>query len=287
MTTPAATRLLGLLAPAALTAAFCTTLAAAPTVAPTTTPALDENLVRLSLHPEHAAITPGGTVWIGVRMEIEDGWYTYWPGKNDTGGPSVVKPAGPEGVTFGDVRWPAPQRYLQPGDILDHVFRKSVTALVPVTAPADASVGANLELTFDVSWMVCSSVCIPGDQIVTLSLPVASELPQADPNTSRIIAESRARIPRPVPTDERVVKFQWNGPEVTLRVPGSYKIAFYPNVKSSIVANIHHGGEAQADFLTLRTVGEPTLLSGVLEIFSPDGHSRVIEIRSSPGSPNG
>ena len=59
------------------------------------------------------------------------------------------------------------------------------------------------------------------------------------------------------------------------------------DTKSSTITNIHHEGTAQADFLVLKTVGEPATISGILEIFSPDGHSRVFQLRSSPTAPNG
>lgn len=277
MTIPASARMLGVLMPLALTA-IATPAALAHD---------DEELVRVSVVAEHPAITPGATVWIGVRMDIDDGWYTYWPGKNDSGLGSSVKPAGPEGTTFGPVEWPAPERQLLPGDILDHVYRKSVTALIPVTAPADAQKGEVLDLSFDVSWLVCKSVCIPGDQTVTLSLPIVSELPPADANASKQIADTRARVPKPMPADERIATVQWNGTEATVRVRGAHSLAFYPDTRSSVVANIHHGGTSQADFLVLKTVGEPSVLSGILEIYSSDGRSRVFRLRSSPASPNG
>ncbi len=246
-----------------------------------------DDLVRVSVLAEHPDITPGGTIWIGIRMDIEEGWYTYWPGKNDSGSISVVEPKGSGGVSFGSVEWPAPTRYLMPGDILDHVYRNSVTALVPVTAPRHAEVGSTLELVFDVSWMVCESVCIPGERTVTLMLPVAQELSPADQAASKAISEARLRIPQPLPHGERIATTTWNGPEVTVRARGAHKLAFYPDTKCSTISNIHSKGAAESDFLILKTVGEPQMLSGVLEVFSSDGHSRVFLLRSSPTSPNG
>lgn len=249
--------------------------------------AADEDLVRVVAIAEHGSITPGGTVWVGIRMDMEEGWYTYWPGKNDSGEGSSIKPSGPEGVTFGSVQWPAPTRYLLPGDILDHVYRKSVTALIPVTAPQEARIGSSIDMTFDVSWLVCSTVCIPGDKTVTLSLPVTEQSAVADSDSVKIIADARARIPEPLPQDKRLVTMQWEGSQVTIRARGSFRLAFYPDTKSSIISNIHHGGSAETDFLTLNIVGEPVLLSGILEVFSSDGRSRVFQVRSSPTAPNG
>lgn len=249
--------------------------------------AADEELVRVVAIAEHASITPGGTIWIGIRMEMEDGWYTYWPGHNDSGYGNKIDPQGPDGVTFGPVQWPAPTRQLSTGDILDHVYRKSITALIPVTAPQQARIGSTINMTFDVSWLVCQSVCIPGDQTVTLSLPVTEQFAPADSGSVKTIADARGRIPESLPRDKRIVTMHWDGPDVTVRARGSFKLAFYPDTTSSVISNIHHDGYAETDFLILKTVGEPALLSGILEIFSSDGRSRAFQIRSSPTAPNG
>lgn len=251
--------------------------------------AAEETLVRASALAERAGITPGGTVWIGVRFEIKDGWHTYWPGQNDTGLGTEITPSGPDSVAFGPIRWPAPHRYTAPGDILDHVHDGEVTALIPVTASADAPVGSTLELSFDLAWLVCDAVCIPGWKTVTLRLPVVAETGDADPATAGVFAAARARIPEPVPADGRVVTTEWEkgpddaGPIASLRARGAFRMAFYPDQDCDRVRGLLESGATESDELRLRFDERQPTLSGVVEVFSRDGRSKVYKIRSQPG----
>lgn len=249
----------------------------------------EEVLVRASAVAERPGVTPGGTVWVGVRFEIKDGWHTYWPGQNDTGFGTEITPSGPEGVSFGPIAWPAPHRYTAPGDILDHVHESEVTALVPVTAPAGAAIGSSLDLSFDLAWLVCKSVCIPGWETVTLSLPVVEATPGTDASVAGVFAAARARIP--VPGDGRAVTVEWDkaaqdsgGRTVRLRASGASRMAFYPDDAGDRVVGLLRDGEAASEELVLRLNGQEPRLSGVVEVFSADGKSKVYSIGSTPGA---
>jgi thiol:disulfide interchange protein DsbD len=249
----------------------------------------EEVLVRASAVAERPGVMPGGTVWVGVRFEIKDGWHTYWPGQNDTGFGTEITPSGPEGVSFGPTAWPAPHRYTAPGDILDHVHESEVTALVPVTAPADAAIGSSLDLSFDLAWLVCKLVCIPGWETVTLSLPVVEATPGTDASVAGVFAAARARIP--VKNDGRAVSIEWDeaaedadGRTVRLRASGASRMAFYPDDAGDRVVGLLRDGEAASEELVLRLNGQEPRLSGVVEVYSADGKSRVYSIGSRPGA---
>lgn len=246
-----------------------------------------DDLVRVRVVSEHPDITPGGTVWLGVRFEIEDGWYVYWPGRNDTGSGSEIKPAGPPNVRYGGVQWPAPTRQVAPGDIVNHVYKTAVTALIPVTAPADAEVGSELELSFDAAWLVCQDVCVPGFETVSITLPVVQEASPPDPRVAGLFAESRARIPKPQPDRERVATVEWTDQHAVLRARGAFRMAFYPDADCTPILNLSTAGAGESDSLRLRMPDKERRLSGVVELFSRDGISRVYLIRSTPDAPNG
>lgn len=261
-------------------------LASAGAAAHTQTEPDEDHLVRVRALAEHGGITPGGTVWIGIHFEIQDGWYTYWPGMNTSGLGTVINPSGPESVAFGPVQWPAPTRHTLPGEIIDHIHRRAVTALVPVTASSEARVGEEITLSFALDWLVCKDVCIPGWETVTLTLPVVAEQSEPDAAHAKVFAESRARIPRPLPESERLLQVDWNGPTATVRARGAFRLAYYPDTDASPVPDLFTSGEAESDTMQLRPEA-PHLLSGVIEIFARDGNSRVFRFRSSPESPNG
>ena len=266
--------------------AACSALLPTPMAHAQPHPGTGEPLVRASAHAEHAGIAPGQTVWVGVRFQIEDAWHIYWPGQNDTGFGTTVSPSGPAGVTFGPVLWPAPKRYVSPGDILDHVYENAVMALVPVTLSAEAEAGEQIELTFASDWLVCRELCIPGDATVSLTLPVRAA--PAEPNTSATphFAEARSRLPNDSDGTERVVTVEWHGSTAVIRARGAHHMAFYPDDRSTRVRNLLASGQAQADALRLEVEADNPRLSGYVEVTIRDQRSRVYRIDSTPQNPN-
>ena len=145
-----------------------------------------------TLIAEHSSIAPGSTVRIAVDFAINPGWHLYWPGRNDTGFEPQVEWELPEGWTIGDLHWPAPVRYVSPGDILDHIYEDRLTLIADLTAPADAT--DSVDIAAELSWLVCKDVCIPEDARVSMSLAVSesSQPTQSTAHTSAFAAaESR------------------------------------------------------------------------------------------------
>jgi DsbC/DsbD-like thiol-disulfide interchange protein len=264
---------------------------------------VEEVLVTTSVRLEHAGATPGGTVWAAVRFEIKPGWHIYWPGQNDTGAVTEISVNGPPGLRAGPVRWPPPQRYVSPGDILDHVYTEMVTALVPVTLPTDATVGETVELSFDLSWVACEEVCIFGEETVRVSLAVVERAPgvdqadRVDPatvlTTAELFAAARARLPEPADAFDRIAKIHWENNTAVIRARGAHALAFYPGDGGLRVDDLMGCGVSTGDTLRL-PVSTPAgagsggrkakvaglSLEGLLEVFSPDGISRVYEVKS-------
>lgn len=251
--------------------------------APHTEP--EEELVRASAHAEHQGIQPGQTVWIGLRLDMADGWYTYWPGQNDTGFGTIITPNGPTGVTFGEPKWPLPQRHITSDFILDHVYRDSVLVLVPVTLAGDARIGEHIDLDFHLDWLVCSDVCIPGEATVVVSLPVIDAEPEPNSSVTDWFTATRVRIPQPLPENERLITVEWNNNTAVLRARGAHRMTFYPDSKSSQIQNLHKQGDTDGDMMRLSVLGENPTISGVVEIFSRDERSKIYRISFDARNP--
>ncbi len=266
----------------------CVTALAAVAIAPAHGAGAADAPVTVRVVAEAPGVTPGGTVWVGVHLQTKDGWHTYWPGQNNTGMPTQIRPTGPEGVAFDEPVWPAPRRLLASGGMaVDHVFQGPVAALIAVTAPADAEVGSGLELRFDVSWMACEVMCVAGDDSVTLTLPVLAEAPEPDAGVAELFAATRRRVPEPVPSTERVVLVECTANGATIRARGATRLAFYPDGRGTRIGSLVEMGVAEGDMLRLefhkdRDPADPLMLSGVLEVFSHDGRSRVYRVRKAP-----
>ena len=46
---------------------------------------------------------------IGIKMDMQKNWHTYWKNPGDSGGPIKVSWKADENITFSSVMWPAPQ----------------------------------------------------------------------------------------------------------------------------------------------------------------------------------
>ncbi len=97
--------------------------------------------LRATLISEQASFVPGQTTYLGLHMDLDDEWHTYWKGVNVTGYPVVIETEVPEGWTVGETLWPAPKRYESPGGILDHVYEHEATLIIPIHVSESAEAG--------------------------------------------------------------------------------------------------------------------------------------------------
>ena len=66
--------------------------------------------VRAELLADAAAVQPGRTFWVALRLDIADGWHTYWRNPGDSGEPTHIDWRLPPGVAASGIVWPAPER---------------------------------------------------------------------------------------------------------------------------------------------------------------------------------
>jgi DsbC/DsbD-like thiol-disulfide interchange protein len=52
-------------------------------------PVLTEN-AEVELVSEQTSVRPGETFWIGIRMDLREGWHTYWRNPGDSGMPMML-----------------------------------------------------------------------------------------------------------------------------------------------------------------------------------------------------
>ena len=51
-------------------------------------------------------IAPGQPVWLGLAIEHQPHWHTYWKNPGDSGLPTTLQWELPAGVKAGEVEWP-------------------------------------------------------------------------------------------------------------------------------------------------------------------------------------
>ena len=157
---------------------------------------LEAHPVTATLIAEHASIQRDAQTRIGVLFDIEDGWHIYAQDPGDAGLPTRIEwrcaavdavdfapdfpdiPC-PDGV-FGPVFWPAPEEFLDPGDIRTFGYTGKVLLFSTLQTPERCGVG--LRVTADVRWLACKDVCIPGKADLELVLPLSPDPPAPSPH---------------------------------------------------------------------------------------------------------
>lgn len=150
------------------------------------------DLVRAEFLAASDSIVPGSELLIGVRFRIAPDWYIYAKDPGDAGLPTTVEITLPEGFRAEDFSYPVPIRFNQPGDILGYGYKEEVMLLARVSPPDSLVPGQEIRLQAHARWLACRHKCVPGDQRLTLSLPVSL---QSRPTHEELFKKWRSQTP--------------------------------------------------------------------------------------------
>lgn len=229
-----------------------------------------EHPLKATLLVNQSAAVPGEELLLGIQMEMRDSWHTYWPGDNDTGAPTTFTFKFPDGFEAGAVRWPAPERHLGAGNLLDYVYEHAVLLVIPVRVPSSATPGHTVTLGVEPEWLVCQDTCIPGKASLSVTVPIATSA-TASPDAHRFAAAA-ARTPRPLDPAKPAVEARWDRETVTFVAPGAGELVFFVGESSAKPADPIRSCQVRGERLTLKIEDpdkhRPTL-RGVLEVRRP------------------
>lgn len=143
---------------------------------------------------ETESIQPGKPFWTALRMKMDEGWHTYWRNPGDSGIATEIRWDMPEGFKAGEIQWPAPKRIdLEP--LAVYAYEGEILLLVQITPPENLVPDETLTLKARVYWLECEVNCIPGDALLSLTLPVRPENPKADPRWAQPFQLARSQLP--------------------------------------------------------------------------------------------
>jgi thiol:disulfide interchange protein DsbD len=183
--------------------------------------------VQASLVAETDAVTPGQPLLVGLRLQMEPGWHTYWRNPGDSGLPTKVKWDLPEGFSAGSIQWPRPIRF-KFGPLVSYGYEGEALLPVEVQVPSGLS-SLEVRLVARVSWLECLDVCLPGKAELTLSLPVEAS---ASPGPAApLFEEARRRLPTTDPDWTFSASAGSGGIELTVAPPAGTSLEeayFYP-----------------------------------------------------------
>lgn len=174
-------------------------------LAPGTAGAAMNGVTRLALVSATTA-HDGGPLLAGIDMGLAKGWKTYWREPGDSGIAPTFDWSQSENVADVEVRWPAPQRFDDPGDI---TFGYRNELLLPLrVVPRDPALPVTLRLSM--FYGICSDkICVPREAELALALPpgTAEGGIAPTPDAARLRA-ALGRVPV-APADPDILTVGW------------------------------------------------------------------------------
>ncbi|MEM7642651.1 MAG: protein-disulfide reductase DsbD domain-containing protein [Pseudomonadota bacterium] len=165
---------------------FLLTLLASPIFAAESDPVRGHAVTATLLTAEEGVA--GRTVSAGLKLELDDGWKTYWRSPGEVGLPPELDWSGSENVETVALAYPAPDRFVA-FDIQNFGYGGEVVFPLTVTL-AEGAAAARLNISADL--LVCADVCIPETVEMSLDLPAGGDIDMA---SADLLADWIARVP--------------------------------------------------------------------------------------------
>ena len=200
-----------------------------------------DGAVSAELLAEDDAIVPGKAFTVGLKLEIDPGWHTYWKNPGDSGLATKIEWQLPDGFSAGPVQYPTPHRFeVDFGGIrqvgLGYTHDEVPLHLIEITPPAQLEAGTQIMLSGKASWLMCDDhQCVPGGVDLSLTLPVAKESPPSPGPEAPRFEDAREAMPAPATewrtdisvNDDDSLSLSISPPEGT-PLPDAASLSFYP-----------------------------------------------------------
>jgi len=131
-----------------------------------------------------------GKILLGFHFKTAPGWYVYWKNPGDSGYPPSVHWEGSAGFADPRMLWPAPTKFILPGQITEYGYEGEV--VYPVEARLEAK-GQAVHVAATISYLTCDTACVPYKYTFVLDLPVGQR--KADPEAAKLIDRFLALVP--------------------------------------------------------------------------------------------
>ena len=186
-------------------------------------PAWAQDLLARSVHTSefsraevlvHApqGVRPGQPLWLGLAIQHQPEWHTYWKNPGDSGLPTELQWQLSPGVTAGEIAWPTPRKFPL-GELANYGYDGTLLLPVPLQV-GPAFQGSHLDVALTATWLICRKECVPEEARFNLRIP-------ADGSTAAHASAFQAAwaaAPQAVPgTDSQLAA---DGSDLTVRLSG-------------------------------------------------------------------
>lgn len=139
-------------------------------------------------------VQSGQTIWIGVRMDLREGWHVYWRNPGDSGMPLMLEWANTEGVEVGEIHWPYPE-WIDVSGLTSYGYHGEKLFMMEATIPEHLSAGDEVTFMAEADWLICEKVCIPEYAEIERTLTVTSGDVEYADEWLAIFSETRKQLP--------------------------------------------------------------------------------------------
>lgn len=143
-----------------------------------------------------SSVAPGEPFTVALRIDMEEGWHSYWKNPGDAGKPTTIDWELPDGWTTSDLRWPYPHR-IQAAGVASFGYSDVVRHPVRITPPDTLTPGTTVTLKGEARWLICADICLPAHDSIERRVTVTDEEPSPSDEAEAIRATQEA-IPGPV-----------------------------------------------------------------------------------------
>ena len=184
--------------------------------------------LSVSLHAESEAPAPGRSTRLALKFVPEPGWHGYWSNPGDSGLPPEVRWSAPQGVSFGELRHPAP-KLLTVAGMASFVHSGTHILLSDMRVSSAIAVGTKLPIRAKLEWLACTDrLCVP--ERAELSLDLVAGNGRIEPANGAVIRTAVANLPKRLPTDGA---YSLDSGRLMLRLPmqlaDAARARFYPD----------------------------------------------------------
>jgi thiol:disulfide interchange protein DsbD len=225
---------------------------------------------ELELISEQSDIVPGETFWIGIEMDIREGWYVYYRNPGDAGMPITLNWTNDRDFNISEIKWPYPEWKVEPGNLTSYIYKDSMLYMMEATAPEDLDPGDRTTLQVSADWLICEKVCIPESADLELTLDVA-EQPTFNEDHLALFSKMREKLPGDLNYWESFVEVE--GDTIILKlttdafdVPEYSNVIYFANEKGEIENGADQPYSVESDTLTMKLQKS---------VYKPDDVNRV------------
>ena len=173
-----------------------TALTALITTGPGHAASVRSTATEAELVARQAAIAPGASLELGLRLKLDPQWHVYWKNAGDSGTPPSLTLELPAGLSAGPMQFGYPSR-IPVAHLVNYGYEGEVLFPVHVDVPARFTSPGAVMIRARADWLECKESCLPASADLELALPVA---PSGAPGPwSSLFDATRAKLPVALP----------------------------------------------------------------------------------------